>query len=369
MLAHIKTCNRRILGNTYSLGSSWCCYNLVSASEDFTETSLQIAEDPCLHKAMNTTNTTQCQPVELHLAIPTLLGIFSLVGLVFNAFSLWIFWFIIKRWNSGVMLQFNLALVDILILPLAPLMITYFHLGNHWPFGEFLCQLLAFLLNIHLYGCIYLLMFISVHRYQTIVHYNAKTLWRRKSFLKKLLLVFWALFFLQGLPLFFFLKTSVISNKVKCMSIFQSELSYLYLGYGILMGTSFLIPSIISFIFNVMLGTYISKISQANLRGRVMKTKSIQMIIVTLFIFVICFMPIHVCVTVAAIIRQYGLSCKFLNHIRVAYYISVVLSVVNSCLDPFIYNFANEKFHEFISNLQDLKRHLLKHLEPPMSSP
>ncbi|XP_042334102.1 P2Y purinoceptor 2-like [Sceloporus undulatus] len=303
---------------------------------------------------MNATNTTQCQSVELHLVIPTLMGIFSVVGLIFNGFSLWIFWFVIKRWNSGAMLQFNLALVDTLILPLAPLMITYFRLGNHWPFGEFLCQLLAFLLNIHLYGCIYLLMLISVHRYKTVVHYNAKTLWRRKSFLKKLLLISWALFVIQGLPLFFFLKTSVIGSKVKCMSLLQSELSYLYLGYGILMGTSFLIPSSISFISNVMLGVYISKISQTNLRRKVMKTKSIQMIIITLLIFVICFMPIHVCVTVGATIRQYGLSCRFLNHIRVAYYISVVLSVVNSCLDPFIYNFANEKFNEFMSKF--LKR-------------
>ncbi|XP_060613738.2 P2Y purinoceptor 2-like [Anolis sagrei] len=306
---------------------------------------------------MNTTNATQCPPVELHLVIPTLLSVFSLVGLVFNGFSLWIFWFVIKHWNSGAMLQFSLALADSMILPLAPLMVTYFYLGSHWPFGEFLCQLLAFLLNTHFYGSVYFLTLICIHRYQVIVHYNSKTLWRRRSSLKKLILVFWFLLFLQGLPLFFFLKTSVISGKVKCMSILQSEMSSLYLAYGILRGTCFLLSFAITFISYMRLGIYIANINPASLRGQVMKTKSIQIIVLTLLVYAVGFVPVHVCMTVAAIMRLYEISCTLLNHIQIAYYVSVVFSVVNSCLDPFIYNFANEKFHKFIS--QFLKKFFL----------
>ncbi|XP_008120177.2 P2Y purinoceptor 2-like [Anolis carolinensis] len=300
---------------------------------------------------MNTTNATQCPPVELHVVIPTLLSVFSLVGLVFNGFSLWIFWFIIKHWNSGAMLQFSLALADSMILPLAPLMMTYFYLGSHWPFGEFLCQLLAFLLNTHFYGSVYFLMLISIHRYQVIVHCKAKTFWRRRSFLKKLIVVFWSLLILQGLPLFFFLKTSVINSKVKCMSILQSELSSLYLAYGILRGICFLLTFGITFVSYMKLGIYIANINPANLRGRVMKTRSIQMIVLTLVIYAVCFVPVHVSMTVAAIMRLYDIFCTRLNQIQIAYYVSVVFSVLNSCLDPFIYNFANEKFHTFVSQL------------------
>ncbi|XP_061459910.1 P2Y purinoceptor 2-like [Rhineura floridana] len=301
--------------------------------------------------SMNTTNVTQCQPWELHLAIPVLFGILSVGGLVFNSISLWIFWFAIKRWNSSIMLQFNLALVDVIILPVTPLMVTYFSLGNHWPFGQFICQFQGFLLSTHLYGSIYFLMLIGVHRYQAVVHYNAKSLWRQKSFLKKLVLVFWAFLILQGLPLFFFLRTAVIGNSVKCLSIYQTELTYLFLAYSTALGLiCFLIPFVISLMSYAMLGAYIARISQANLRGRVMKSKSRQMITVALVIFAVCFSPLHVCGTVAAIVRYYGVSCELLYHAEVTYYIAVAFSMVNCCLDPFIYNFANEKFHKFFSN-------------------
>ncbi|XP_042336299.1 P2Y purinoceptor 2-like isoform X2 [Sceloporus undulatus] len=307
---------------------------------------------------MNTTNTTQCQPAELHPAIPALLGVLSGGILVFNSFSLWIFWFTVKRWNSGIMLQFNLALADAIILPINPLMVAYFSLGNHWPFGEFLCQFEAFTLSTHLYGSIYFLVLISIHRYQVIAHYNAKTLWSQKSFLKKLILVFWALLFLQGLPLFFFLKTSVINKKVKCLSIYQSEMSYLYLTYSIFLGIfCFLLPFGITLAFYMMLGKSITNISQANLRGKVMKTKSIQMIIISLVIFAICFAPLHICMIIGSIVGHYRISCEVLHRVEVAYCVSIVFSMVNSCLDPFIYNSANEKFHTYFS--QSLKRLLL----------
>ncbi|XP_061460468.1 P2Y purinoceptor 2-like [Rhineura floridana] len=300
---------------------------------------------------MNTTNTTQCQPWELHLAIPVLWGILSVGGLVFNSISLWIFWFTIKRWNSSIMLQFNLALVDVIVLPVTPLMVTYFSLGNHWPFGQFICQFQVFLLSTHLYGSIYFLMLISIHRYQVVVHYNAKSLWRQKSFLKKLVLVFWAFLILQGLPLFFFLRTAVIDKSIKCLSIYQSKLAYLYLAYRVFLGVvCFLIPFGICLTSYAMLGAYIAQISQANLRGRVMKTKSRQMITITMVIFTVCFAPLHICQTVGVIVRYYWTSCTLRYCVEIAYYVSLVFSMASCCLDPFIYNFANEKFHKSFSN-------------------
>ncbi|XP_053137584.1 P2Y purinoceptor 2-like [Hemicordylus capensis] len=300
---------------------------------------------------MNTTNATRCQPQELHPAIPTFLAILSLGGLIFNSISLWIFWSVIKRWNSGIFLQFNLALVDAVVLPVTPLMVAYFSLGSHWPFGEFPCQLQVFLLSTHLYGSIYFLMLISIHRYQATVHYSIKSLWRQKSFLKKVVLAFWVILFLQGLPVFFFFKTSTIDSTVLCLSIHQSELSSLYLIYSIILGLlCFLLPFGISMTSYVMLGRYISQISQANLRGRLVKTKSIQMITIALVIFAVCFVPLHICGSMAAIVRYYNMSCEHLHHVEIIYYVSLVFTMVNCCLDPFIYNFANEKFNKAFSH-------------------
>ncbi|XP_060106605.1 P2Y purinoceptor 2-like [Heteronotia binoei] len=300
--------------------------------------------------AKNSTNSTACQVQKAHLAIPLLLGILSVGCLVFNSISLWIFWFKLKCWNSSIMLQFNLALVDATILPITPLMVTYFIFDNHWPFGEFLCQFQGFIFGIHLYGSIYFLMLISVHRYQAIVHYSAKSLWRKKTFWKKLIGVFWVFLFLQGLPFFFIIKTLDSNGSKRCLTTYQSELSNTFLIYStIQMLLCFLLPFCISMASYVMLGAYIAKISKATLQGRVIKTKSIQMITVALVIFAICFMPYHVCSTVITILRLYEMSCELLHHIETSYYISFVFTMVNCCLDPFIYNFANESFNRSFS--------------------
>nr|XP_056716126.1 P2Y purinoceptor 2-like [Euleptes europaea] len=300
--------------------------------------------------AKNTTNSTECHLQKSHLAIPVLLGILSVGCLVFNSISLWIFWFRFKRWNSSIMLQFNLALVDASILPITPLTVTYFVLDNHWPFGEFLCQFQAFMIYTHLYGSIYFLTLISVHRYQAIVHYNAKSLWRKKTFWKKLIWFFWALLILQGLPLFFLIKTLDSDGSIRCLTAYQSELSHVFLICSIvLLLLCFLLPFCISMASYVMLGVYIAKISEGTFRGRVIKTKSIQMIIVALVIFAIGFMPFHVCSPLATILKHYKMPCKLLHRIEIGYYISFVFTIVNCCLDPVIYNFASENFNRCFS--------------------
>nr|XP_006137252.2 P2Y purinoceptor 4-like [Pelodiscus sinensis] len=264
----------------------------------------------------STSTSTECKPQVLPVIIPILLSILFVACLVLNSTSLWIFWFHIKRWNSSLILQFNLVLMDTLLIPIVPLMVTYFSLGNSWLFGQFLCQLKIFILSTHLYGSIYFLTLISIHRYLAVAHYSTRTLWKKKSFLKKLSLFVWFVLCIQGLPLFFVLKTSVLNGTVKCLSIHQSEFSSVYLYYSIFLVTiSFLLPFGISLICYALLGAIIMKMSSTSLRGRVMKTKSLQLVMVSLAIFIICFVPLHVSRTVGVIVKYYNMSCKLLLQI------------------------------------------------------
>ncbi|XP_074871354.1 P2Y purinoceptor 2-like [Carettochelys insculpta] len=312
------------------------------------ETSSQVFEATSLPPTTNT--STDCKPQVLPPIIPTLLSILFLACLVLNSASLWIFWFHIKHWNSGMILQFNLVLMDALLIPIVPLMVAYFSMGNSWPFGQFLCQLKVFILSTHLYGSIYFLTLISIHRYLAVVHYSTRIFWKQKSFLKKLSLLIWFVLCVQGLPIFIILKTSFLNGSMKCLSIHQSELSSLYLYYNIFLVTvCFLLPFSISLTCYALLGANIVKMNSTSLRGRVMKTKSLQMIMVSLAIFVICFVPLHVSRTVGVIVKYYNMPCERLLEVEIAYYASWVFTMVNGCLNPLIYNFASEKFNDSFS--------------------
>ncbi|XP_010176707.2 P2Y purinoceptor 2-like, partial [Antrostomus carolinensis] len=262
-----------------------------------------------------------------------------------NGMSFWVFCFRIKQWDSGMILQFSLVLGDVLIIPAVPLRISYLSLGNQWPFGQFLCQLEAFLHSTHVYSSIYFLTLICIHRYFVVVRYKTKSLWKKQSSLRKLCLFTWLILFIQGLPFFFLLKTSVVDGSEKCLNIHQSELSSVYFFYNmVLVVLSFLLPFVVSMTCGALLAVAIAKVAKKSSRGKKMKSRSLQMITVSLVIFAICFGPLHICRTIGVIVKYYDMSCKLLHQVEVAYYVSWVFTMVNTCLDPLIYVFANDKF-------------------------
>ncbi|XP_009992648.1 PREDICTED: P2Y purinoceptor 2-like [Chaetura pelagica] len=289
--------------------------------------------------------STGCVSQGLHPSIPAL-GTLLLLGCVLlNGTSCWVFCCRIKHWDPGMILQFSLVLGDILAIPVAPFRISYLSLGYQWPFGQFLCQVEAFLQSTHTYSSIYFLTLICIQRYFVVVRYKSRSLWKERSFLRKLCLFVWLVLFAQGLPVFFLLKTSAMNGSATCLNIHQSELSSVYFFYNMgLVVLSFLLPFAVYLTFGALLGAAIAKAAKKSFRGQKMKSRSLQMLTVSPVIFAVCFAPLHIFRTIAVTGKYFGMSCKLLHRVEVAYYSSWVVTMANSCLDPLIYVFANDKF-------------------------
>ncbi|XP_020368910.1 P2Y purinoceptor 4-like [Rhincodon typus] len=303
-------------------------------------------------KSNNMTGSHPCKPEELGTFIPIFLSVVFSMGFILNTISLWIFWFRIKRWSGGMILHFNLALADAIITPAAPFMIIYFSL-SHWPFGQFLCQLKVFLLSTNMYGSIYFLTLISIHRYISVVHCTKKTIFKEEKFVKIVCVGVWVLLFAQGFPFFFVLKTSEMNNATQCLNMHQDELIVLYFVWNtVILCTGYIIPLFVSIICYSLLANFIVNLSPHQLKSKHMKVKSMQMILVSLAIFMICFLPVHVS-------RTFGISLKFfypdhcqkMGIIELVYYKCLALSSLNCCLDPLLYFFASKKFKESLRNV------------------
>nr|XP_033817607.1 lysophosphatidic acid receptor 6-like [Geotrypetes seraphini] len=296
-------------------------------------------------------NDTGCEPQTLHIFIPSFLSFVFFCGFVLNCLSLYIFWFRIKQWNSTMMLQFNLAIADAIITPAAPLIIIY-SLTDDWTFGTFLCQVKVFSLSAHMYGSIYFLTLISLHRYFTVVHNVRRTVFTRNSFIKKVCLVVWGCLFCQGLPFFFILKTTEIHGTTKCLSFHQTDMAVLYFLWNwVIIFTGLFIPFGITITCYTLLIRYILKINPMNSVSKVMKSKSIQTISISLVIFIICYVPVHITRTMGVTVKLFfPLYCGLLERVEVAYYITWMLSGTNCCLDPILYCFGSEKFKYAFTN-------------------
>ncbi|XP_075690669.1 P2Y purinoceptor 4-like [Rhinoderma darwinii] len=291
-------------------------------------------------------NFTTCQPQSVSIVISISLSVIYFLGLVLNCISLWIFWFRVKQWNSTVILQFNLAISDAIITPAAPLIIIY-SLTDHWTFGTFFCQFKVFLLSTHMYGSIYFLTLISIHRYFTVAHNVRRMAWTTKPFITKLCVVVWGCLLLQGIPFFFVLKTSEVHGVTKCLSIHQNDQAVLFFVWNwVILFSGLLIPFITTLVCYSLLSLYILNVNPMNTLSKVMFSKSVQTIFVSLIIFIICYIPVHITRTMGVtIILFFPTMCPLLEKVEVAYYITWMLSGTNCCLDPIIYCFASDRFN------------------------
>ncbi|XP_063287860.1 P2Y purinoceptor 4-like [Pelobates fuscus] len=290
-------------------------------------------------------NITGCEPQKINPFIPIFLSFVFFVGFILNCISLWIFWFRIRQWNSTVILQFNLAIADAIITPAAPLIIAY-SLTDDWIFGTFLCQLKVFLLSAHMYGSIYFLTLISLHRYFTVAHNIKGSILTKKSFITKLCLIVWGCLCFQGFPFFFTMRTSDIHGATKCLSFHQSDLVVLFFVWNwVIIFSGLLVPFTITIICYSLLSRYILKVNPMNSTSQIMLNKSVRTITVSLVIFIVCYVPVHITRTLGVTIALFFPSyCTLLENVEVAYYITWMLSGTNCCMDPILYCFASENF-------------------------
>eukprot|EP00079_Xenopus_tropicalis_P032298 XP_017946069.1 PREDICTED: P2Y purinoceptor 4-like [Xenopus tropicalis] len=292
-------------------------------------------------------NATLCRPYTLHTFIPVFLSFIFSVGFLLNCLSLWVFWFRIKPWNPSIILQFNLAISDAVISPAAPMLLIY-SFSDHWSFGTFACQYSVFSLSTNMYGGVYFLTLIAIHRYCTIVHSGKWNVLAKNSFITKLCLGLWAFLFLQGLPFFFVLRTSVIDGATKCLSIHQTEQVLLFFIWNwAITILGLLVPFLLTVLCYSLLSQHILRANPMNPQSQTMISRSLVTIGVSLTIFIICYIPVHITRTAGVTIKLFSPeSCSLLVKTEAVYYFSWMLSVANCCIDPVLYCFASNRFRK-----------------------
>ncbi|XP_053084720.1 lysophosphatidic acid receptor 6 [Pangasianodon hypophthalmus] len=289
--------------------------------------------------------TTACsvesQPAPISVLICLVLGL----GLLLNIFSMWVFKYRTPEWKSGTVLQFHLAVSDLMLCPLAPFLTVYFALGQ-WPFGSLMCRLKIILLVTHFYGSIFFLTLISIHRYISVVYHSQEFRMKQKDFVKKLCVGVWAVVLIKGVVCSLVLDTSTEGNRTLCLSIHQETYIevYFFTNFTLLL-PGFLIPFTISLVCYSRLVRSMSGINICHQKGKLMKSKSLKMVAVCLLIFGLCFTPVNVIRTIIVVVKKFYPTHRcLLLQIETSYYVSWILSSANCCLDPLIYCFASQNF-------------------------
>ncbi|XP_074499495.1 P2Y purinoceptor 1-like [Sebastes fasciatus] len=316
-------------------------------------------------------NNSSCPRVNLDFTkrfLPAVYILVFIIGLVANGWGLKS---LLQNWKKLKIINvfvLNLGLADILYLLTLPFLVAYHILTRKWIFGDTFCKITRFCFNLNLYGSIGFLTCISVYRYLAIVHpvrmMGRSTLTHSVG----ISVMVWLLVSVQSLPDMFYSKTFG-NNTEKCYDttskIYVEDYLKYSLGWTL---TGFCIP------FLITLGCYghvIVVICRTNTTDKVLKQRSLKLLLILILLFTVCYIPYHVLKNLnlwSRVLLKQKMCREWSNGVYIAQQISRGLVCLNSALNPLVYLHGSEDIPARLRRLLQRARRIISHPPPTNSS-
>ncbi|XP_040439814.1 cysteinyl leukotriene receptor 2 [Falco naumanni] len=272
------------------------------------------------------------------------LSIFFL-GAVGNVLSIYVFFQPSQKKTSVNIYMQNLAVSDLMFVSTLPFRATYFLLGSRWIFGDIICRIMTYSLYVNMYCSIYFLTVLSVVRFIAIVYPFKHCKVTNMKYARIICAAIWVFVLAASSPLLD-KRIAGYSNPVKCLDLHPSSTRRLLMMNSFVLVVGFVLPFctiIVCYIFAIKV---LLKSKTPQRKKAVCHKKALSTIIITLILFLLCFLPYHILRTVHL---MHG-SCSWAS-LHKAVVVSLCLAAMNSCLDPILYYFAAENFKARIRSL------------------
>ncbi|XP_017269233.1 hydroxycarboxylic acid receptor 2-like [Kryptolebias marmoratus] len=271
-------------------------------------------------------------------ALPPLLMMEFVFGLIGNGLALFVFCFHLRPWKSSTVLLFNLAVTDFMLILALPFRATYYMSELTWKFGGGPCNVCLFMLAMNRSGSTFFLMAIAVDRFMRVVHphHPINSLSVGKAMLGALGL--WLVTITMTVHVF----TLQHINTTYCESFMvdtesKSNLSW----HKFTFLFSFYMPLLV-----ILYCTFhiIGHLRRRQLAHQAKFKRALYFIVVVVVLFMICFLPSNITLLLIWIKLQGMKDCASMEHITVLFYITISLTYLNSVLDPLVYYFSSPTF-------------------------
>uniref|UniRef100_A0A8C8RKI3 Cysteinyl leukotriene receptor 2 n=1 Tax=Pelusios castaneus TaxID=367368 RepID=A0A8C8RKI3_9SAUR len=275
---------------------------------------------------------------------PTIYLTVFILGVTGNSLSIYVFLQPYKKKTSVNVFMLNLAISDCLFVLTLPFRVHYYLYDSVWVFGDAGCRIMAYSLYVNMYCSIYFLTVLSIVRFVAIVHPFKHLKLTAIKYSRIICVVIWVFVLATASPL---LAVGPSSNTT-CLDLHPNStdkmrgLNYFSLGLG------FILPfcTIILCYVLVIKALLKTKLPQAKIRAS--HKKAMSTIIITLFMFLLCFLPYHILRT---IYLEWGNGTKSNCSLHKGAVVTLGLAATNSCLDPVLYYFVGENFKERLRSI------------------
>ncbi|XP_051956630.1 cysteinyl leukotriene receptor 2-like [Xyrauchen texanus] len=291
-----------------------------------------------------------------HIVYPVAYLIIFVLGTAGHSLSVCFFfsqWRAQKSFTPVNLIMVNLLASDLMLVCSLPLKISYYLLDSYWPFGDITCRVLSLQFYLNMYSSIYFLVALNVLRYLALVWPYLYLRIQTHYCVGIVCCLIWLLIALAGIPLLFPERGNNGESSARCLELSSENMENLILINNVSFPLGFGVPLVVIIFCSVFVVKSLLRPSPAIGRPRPCRKKACALVIISLGIFLLCFLPYHVVRTIFLSaekhvkMNEYRGSCHNLCVVRKAAVISHCLCIANSCLDPILFFFVGENFRKF----------------------
>lgn len=280
------------------------------------------------------------------VVLPVVYSFVALVSIPGNLFSLWVLCRDIGPKSPSVIFMINLSVTDLALASALPFQIYYHCNGHHWVFGPRLCTVVTLVFYANMYSSILTMTCISVDRFLGVVYPLASARWRRRRYAVATCAGMWCLLLAALSPLARTDLTYAVEELgiVTCFDVLKSTMLPSVAMWAIFLFTLFVVLFLVPFVVTVACytATILRLLRTPDTHGQEgQRRRAVSLAAVVLLAFVTCFAPNNF-VLLAHMVSRLFLGTSYYH----VYKLTLCLSCLNNCLDPFVYYFASREFQQ-----------------------
>ncbi|XP_002724295.2 P2Y purinoceptor 8 [Oryctolagus cuniculus] len=277
------------------------------------------------------------------VALPAVYSLVAVVSIPGNLLSLWVLARHIGPKSPSAIFMINLSVTDLMLAAVLPFQIFYHCNRHHWVFGRRLCNVVTVAFYANMYSSILTMACLSVDRFLGVVHPLASAPWRRRRYAVAACAGTWLLLLVALSPLARTDLTYTVDalGIVTCFDVLPWTMLPSVAMWAVFLFSIFVLLFLVPFVVTVACyaATIRTLLRAAEAHGRDRRRRAVRLAAVVLLAFVTCFAPNNF-VLLAHMVSRLFFGAGYYH----VYKLTLCLSCLNNCLDPFVYYFASREF-------------------------
>uniref|UniRef100_A0A8C1XBM4 G-protein coupled receptors family 1 profile domain-containing protein n=1 Tax=Cyprinus carpio TaxID=7962 RepID=A0A8C1XBM4_CYPCA len=291
------------------------------------------------------------------LVYPAAYILIFVLGLVGHSLSVCIFfsqWRTQKSFTPVNLLMVNLLVSDLMLVSSLPLRVSYYIQNSHWIFGHITCKVISYVYYLNMYSSVYFLVALNILRYLALVRPYLYIRIQTHYVAGIVCAIIWLFMGLACSPLLFTKKNND-DDSFRCLELAEQNVDQLLFINNVTFPVGFVLPLVVVIFCSVLVAKNLLRPSPALGRTSPCRKKACALVIISLGIFLVCFLPYHVVRTIFLTNEklvekhEYKDSCDYILAVRKAAVIAHCLCTANSCLDPILFFFVGENSRSFFA--------------------